>query len=404
MPTFHYQADDREGRRTSGEVAADDREQALLRLSESGLRSIKFSDLSVEASASAGAAKPAAPSTLSKDETVDLGALVGLLANANLPLDAGLSAAAQELPPGRLSRTLAAVSSALKRGQPLHEALDSEGKRFPLHLRGLVLAGLHSGRLGMALEEFVDLERRAAALRRQAALCLAYPTFLLVLLLGVGVFFLLAVFPGLAEIFEDFQPDMPPQTVALMKMSKEGLHVPVAILSTLLAIWLFVWLSTDLAEKRKLLKATPLIGPIARWASLARFSRLLALLVENRLELSEALRLAGAGCRDNELLAACREAARKVEAGCNLRDAFEQSPAFAKGLGPIVEWGQRAAALPEALRTASEMFESRAQSQLVFLRIIFPAFVMLFVMWGALFLISAITLPMFDLLGRLWWW
>lgn len=402
MPTFHYQADDREGRRTSGEVAADDREQALLRLAAQGFRSIRLSDVPPAPDASVPAATSAAKTpALSSAETVDLSALFGMLADANLPLDAGLKAAARELPPGRLSRALESIAAALARGLPLNEALASEGRRFPLHLRGLVLAGLHSGRLGMVLEEFVSLERRAALLRRQVAMTLAYPTFLLAMLLGVGVLFSVVVVPGITVIFNDYDMDLPSPSVVLIELSQGGFYVHLAVLLALAALWLTIWLTTDIAEMRSLLKAAPLVGPIARWASLARFTRLLALLIENRLELGESLRLAGAGSRDYELQMACRHAALRVEAGGALRDAIDKSPAFTKSLGPIVDWGQRATALPEALRTASEMFEARVQAQLAFLRMIFPTLTLLLVLWGVLFLVSATMMPMISLIEKL---
>ena len=400
MPTFHYTAEDREGRRTSGETVAADRQQALERLAADGWRSIQFADVP-PAAAGPAAAEAARGATLSTAESLQLGELLGMLAGAGAPLDAGLKAAAEEMRPGRLSRALAAISQSLAGGAPLNEALASQGWRFPLYLRGLVLAGLHSGRLGIVLEEFVSLERRAALLRRQVALSLAYPTLLLSLLLGLGVFYSLAVVPGIADILEDFEVDLPSQTLALIELSEGGIYIQAGILLMLLAFWLLMWLSTDVAEIRSILKAAPLIGPIARWSSLARFSRLLALLVESRLELAESLRLAGAGSRDYELLVACRQAALRIEGGSALGEAIDQSPAFAKSLVPIVDWGQRAGALPDALRTASEMFESRIQAQLVFLRMIIPPLTLLLILWGVLFLVSALMLPMVSLLEKL---
>lgn len=400
MPTYRYQALDRDDRLVSGEIAASDREQALLRLAGDGLHSIRLSDSDAGLPAEA-AAESATRATLSTAETIDLAELLGTLADANLPLEAGLKAAAEEMPPGRLSRTLAAISHALRQGAPLNQALASEAQRFPLHLRALVLAGLHSGRLGAVLEEFVSLERRAALLRRQVALSLAYPTLLLTLLVCVGAYFGLVVVPGMSRIFDDFDVELPVQTVILIELSNGGFYVQIAALLALLAVWLIVWLTTDLAELRSILKAAPLIGPIARWAALARFAQLLALLVENRLELGESLRMAGAGSRDYELLISCRHAAQRVEGGADLREAIDMSPAFTKSFGPIVEWGQRATALPEALRTAGEMFEGRVQTQLTFLRMVLPTLSLLLVLWGVLFLISALSLPMINLIERL---
>jgi type II secretory pathway component PulF len=165
--------------------------------------------------------------------------------------------------------------------------------------------------------------------------------------------------------------------------------------------WLLVWLSADVPELRSMLKSVPLLGPIARWAALARFSRLLALLIENRLTMPECLRLAGAGSRDAELLGACRLAADSTEGGQSLRASLGALAAFPKSLGPIAEWGEQARALPEALRTAAEMFEGRVETQLTLLRMLTPPLTFLLVLWGLLFLVSGALLPMVGLIEKL---
>jgi type II secretory pathway component PulF len=217
----------------------------------------------------------------------------------------------------------------------------------------------------------------------------------------LGVFFSVAVVPGMAAMFDDFEMDLPIQTRVLLSMSDGGPYALLGTLLAVLALWLLLWLSTDFAELRSILKATPLVGPIARWAALARFARLLALLLENRLTMPDGLRLAGVGSRDGELSAACRRAAEQVEAGQSLRESLGGSPAFPKSLGPIADWGERARALPEALRTAAEMFEGRLQGQLVYLRMIVPPLTFLIVLWGVMFLVAALMLPMVNLIEKL---
>ena len=401
MPTYRYQAQDSGGRPQSGEVAADSREQAIAHLAIAGLRSVRLSEAPDEAVFDAAIVDADDQTPLSVAETVDLGALLATLAESRLPLDAGLKAASLELGRGPLARALSAISNQLHRGLPLDEALASQGPRFPSHLRGLVLAGLHSGRLGAVLEEFVSLERRAALVRRQVGLALAYPLLLISLLLAVFAFFGVAVVPGIAQIFDDFDMDLPTSSVILISMSDSGTYVLAGCLLSSAAVWLFVWLSTDVPELRSMLKSVPLLGSIARWAALARFCRLLALLIENRLTMPECLRLAGVGARDAELLGACRRAADNTAGGQSLRASLGAVAAFTKSQGPNAEWGEQATALPEALRTAAEMFEGRVETQLTLLRMLAPPLTFLLVLWGLLFLVSGALLPMVSLIEKL---
>ena len=60
--------------------------------------------------------------------------------------------------------------------------------RLPVHLRGLMLAGVRSGRLAEVLEEYVDLQHSQAELRRRVWIALAYPFVLLLFMTVLTAF------------------------------------------------------------------------------------------------------------------------------------------------------------------------------------------------------------------------
>ena len=108
-----------------------------------------------------------------------MAARVAELTKAGLPLGPGLRALAGELPGRRLPHVLRAMADRLDAGVDLAATIEAEGRRLPTCLRGLVLAGIHSGRLAEVLEEYVDLQRSQLELRRRVWLSLAYPLVLL---------------------------------------------------------------------------------------------------------------------------------------------------------------------------------------------------------------------------------
>ena len=124
---------------------------------------------------------------LSAEETAELAARMADLTKAGLPLGDGLRALADELSGRRLRRVLRALADQLDAGVDLAVAVESQSGRLPTCLRGLVLAGLRSGRLAETLEEYVDLQRSQSELRRRLWLSLAYPFILLVFLTLLAV-------------------------------------------------------------------------------------------------------------------------------------------------------------------------------------------------------------------------
>jgi general secretion pathway protein F len=128
---------------------------------------------------------------------------------------------------------------------------------------------------------------------------------------------------------------------------------------------------------------------------------LAALLIDSELPLSSALRLAGQGSHDADLSRSCNVAARRVNDGRGLGEALAGLSPFPKSLGPTVVWGERSGALADAFRMAAEMFEGRIDAQLTMVRIVVPPMMFLAVLAAALFLISAIMVPMISLIDLL---
>ena len=157
---------------------------------------------------------------LSPEETAELAARVAELTSAGLPLGPGLHALAEELPGRRLPRVLHALANRLDAGDDLIVALESQSRNLPLHLRGLMVAGVRSGRLAEVLEEFVDMQRSQSELRRRVWLSLAYPYILLVFIAVLAVVCQLFYRESSFEkIFKDFGTHLPRMTQMAIQMA-----------------------------------------------------------------------------------------------------------------------------------------------------------------------------------------
>jgi general secretion pathway protein F len=344
------------------------------------------------------------PTTPGDDAAI--GGAISALVASGLPVEQGLRAAARELPSGRTAKALAKLADRLARGEPFERAADD--RSMPAHLRALVVGGIRSASLGRVLEEFVAAERHAADVHRKILLAVSYPALLLLLMSCLFAFFSFGVMPGIMKIYDDFDADLPYLTIALADISRSGEWVVWGNIAALVAAWLFLWLAMRISELRAVILAVPLVGSAIRWAALARFSRLFALLVETELPLPQALELSGRGCQDSTLSYAAKKVAAAVTRGAALADALVARRQFPSSMGPMVRWGELAAArqgstspLADALRTAAEMFEGRLEAQLGLLRAVVPPVTFALVLWGALFIVAATMVPLFSLLEKL---
>jgi type II secretory pathway component PulF len=412
MPKYHYHAVDAQGRRVAGDVDAPDAAEALRRLGAMGLqaqggdieelaelREVAEPEQLAEREEAVGPVEAGA--RLTAEETVDVGQQLAELAKAGMPLGPGLRAMAAEMSRRCVARMLRRLADRLDAGASLEEALTALGKRFPAHLRGLLLAGVRTGRVSEAMEEFVALENTRLELRRRVRLSMAYPCVLLVSVVVLLAFICTSIIPGFRTIFDDFGAELPALTRLIVVGGTPEVALALVVFgAAVLAVVAWMALSRSVSARR-LLYWVPWIGPVSRWAGLFRFCRLASMLLEQQVPLPEAFRLAAAGLREADLSAACREAARTAEAGASLSESLAGRWQFPAGLRHLAEWGERTSNPAAAFQAAAEMFDTRLRIRNALLESVLPPLVYLFVLLTIGLVVIALMTPLVSLIQNL---
>jgi general secretion pathway protein F len=340
---------------------------------------------------------------LSGVEAAELSRQIAGLTSAGLPLAPGLIALGEELPRGRLRRSMNELAETLESGVPLDEALDHQKNRIPPHLRGLVIAGLRSGRLGDTLSRFSSYVAIGTELERRLWLSLAYPILTVATALALFFFVCVILVGKFDAIYRDFNIPLPGITVVLIAIARivNTAWVPtIIIVGIVFGSWLAARLFLTPPLRRALAGRLPLVGRVWRATSLAEFCHLLALLLESRLPLPEALRLTGEGVQDADVDASCRALAAQVESGRSLARAMENVWLFPSGFPRLLRWAENQEALPEVLHMAGAMFEARGRSYATFVGTVLNVLCVLIVFQMVMF-VPALFVPLITLISRL---
>jgi general secretion pathway protein F len=344
---------------------------------------------------------------LSGAEVTELSRQISGLATSGLPLAHGLIALGEELPRGRLRRSMNHLARTLETGMTLDQALDEQKSTIPPHLRGLVIAGVRSGRLGDVLSRFSQYVSVGTELKRRLWLSLAYPILTACAAMALFFFICLTLVSQMESIYQSFNRTfnipLPRMTVALITASRAASQAWLPLLlvaSTAIALLLAARLFLSAARRRSLAGRLPLLGTVWRATSLAEFCHLLALLLESRLPLPEALRLTGEGVEDTDINACCGAMANQVEAGRPLSQCMERASLFPRGLPRLVAWAEKEESLAEVLHMAGSMFETRASSYSTFVGTVLNVICVLLV-FGMVLIIPALFMPLISLISRL---
>jgi type II secretory pathway component PulF len=293
------------------------------------------------------------------------------------------------------------MANRLDAGNDLLGVLELLGKRLPGHLRGLMVAGVRSGRLPEVLEEYVDLQQRQSELRRRVAMTLAYPFVLLLAVTAIAAFAELYVVHEFEKIFKDFGTTLPAMTVWIIEGSRPMMWFLIILVGLSLVVPILLWLTPVMGWIWPALYRLPMIGPLLRWSHLAQFARLMGLLLEQKVSLPDALRVTAAGLRNTNLAQGCCRVADDTEKGRPLDESMAARRQFPASLIPMIQWGQQAPDLPDAFRASAEMFEGRTRSHGTLLEaMLLPIMLFLIVSFIGLFTV-AMFLPMIRLVNML---
>jgi len=340
---------------------------------------------------------------LTAAEAADLSDQIAGLTRAGLPLSQGLVALGQELPRGRLRRSMIELARTLEAGVPLDRAVEDQHGSMPPHLRGLVIAGVRSGRLGDLLNRFSTYVIIGTELKRRLWLSLAYPALTSGFASALFLFVCVVVAASFDGIYRDFNLPLPRVTVAVLVIARSvrSIWFPVVIVAGVLVFgWLAARIFLTRPARRSLAGRLPLIGTVWRTTSLAEFCHLLALLLESHLPLPEALRLAGEGVQDADLDVCCRRMATEVESGRSLAQAMAARMLFPLGLPRLLRWAEGQKSLAEVLHMAGSMFEARARAQSTFVGSVLNVLCVLPVLFVVLF-VPALFVPLLTLINAL---
>ena len=226
---------------------------------------------------------------LSGAETAELSRQIAGLTGAGLPLAHGLQALGEELPRGRLRRSMNELAATLESGATLDEALHEQKDRIPPHLRGLVIAGLKSGRLGDTLSRFSEYVAIGTELERRLWLNLAYPILTVGAAMSLFCFVCVILVSRFEAIYKDFNIPLPGMTIALITIARivnTAWAPTVVIAGVVVFVWLVGRLLLTPPIRRAVASRLPVIGRVWRATSLAEFCHLLALLLEEPVALA----------------------------------------------------------------------------------------------------------------------
>ena len=400
MPAFQYRARGQRGDAIQGVIEAANTNLAATRLIEGGLTPIDIQPMEQRVGMRTDLADLFPPEVRLVD-LIQFSRQMHSLLKAGVPIMSALHGLSRNTRNRTLAKTLSGVMESLETGRDLSSALSQYPKVFSVFYISLVRVGETSGQLEQVFRQLSGYLEREKKTRDQIKSAMRYPVFVIAAILVAVVVINVFVVPAFTAIFEKFGANLPLPTRILVAMSDVTInHWPILLVAVVtLVVGLRLYLKSDNGRYRwhKLQLRLPLVGSVLYQATLARFSRLFALVQRSGIPIVTGLSVVGRAL-DNDFV---EERVLTMRDGIERGEALSHTAASSGIFDPLVlqmiQVGEESGATDELLQEVADYYDDEVDYAIDKLSAsIEPTLTI--ALAGLVFLLATgIFLPMWDL-------
>ena len=328
------------------------------------------------------------------------------LSSAGVPLIDGLSDLRDTATNPHLQKIIGAIVSDIEGGRMFSEALALHPLVFSKIFLSLIEAGEKTGQLAEVFAHLSATYQWQDELVSQTKKLIAYPLFVLAVVLTAVVFLMIYLVPQMVTFLHNMGQDLPLQTKVLIFISNGFVRYwwILIVLPTTLAFTLIAMLKSsrtvryyfDYAKLRM-----PMTGDILQKIILARFSRYLALMYQAGIPILDAIQICEGIVANQVIKEALQRVHLQINTGDNMSDSFQNVGIFPPLVVRMVRVGESTGGLDKALLKISHFYDRDVKDAIEnMLKMLEPA---LTVILGAIlaFIMFAVLGPVYDSFSKL---
>ena len=247
-------------------------------------------------------------------------------------------------------------------GSTLGDAVATHGDVFPSYFLAMLRSAELTGKMDDAFEQLHRYIRRDVQLSKQVRKALIYPVILLIVAIGVVAIIVIFVIPKFAEFFESFGAELPLPTRMLMAIadfvsSTAGAITGIALVVGIVSLIIYIRTPVGRRNLHSTLLKIPVLNTVVVYASTERFTRILSVLLDSGVPLSDAMPSA-IDCTTNIIFRErLTEASEGVLVGEGFAEPISQTDLFPPTVVQMIRVGERTGELSDQLNNVAGFFE-----------------------------------------------
>ena len=326
--------------------------------------------------------------------------------NAGIPLKESLEELRQGRNTPKLQAILVEVIKDIECGLLFSKALTKHPKVFDSIFIGLIAVGEKTGNLSFAYHHLFQHLKWVDEVQSQTVKALRYPLIMALVLFAVVLVLMTVLVPELVKFIQSSSADLPLSTLILISISRffRDYFLLIIVTSGIHIVLLMAFLKYHPRGplwKDRLLSIFPLIGPLRKMISLARFCHVFAVLFGSGIDILQALQTARKSLKLGQMYEALERVETLVREGNSLSCAFQKVDVFPSMVVRMVRVGEQTSSLQKTLLHVKEYFDTTLKRHVDHMVGLTKPLMILSIGLVMAWVIYAVFLPLYDTLSTL---
>ena len=403
MPKFNCIIQDANGNQGRSTITADTMEKAIYALQVKGFVILDIKQEKDKASLGSMLSTARIGSKKIKGHVLAFFAeQLSTLLSGGVPLIRAISLLGEYSTDRNFGPVLIAVARDVAGGNSMHEALAKFPKVFDHTWTSMIEAGEVGGHLADALLQVGKYVKAKDNLKNKIITAVSYPAILFIMAMGVLTYFVIGIVPTFADIFRDFDIELPMITQVVLKISYTIANHWVMIILFIASVVGAFFLVTSMPAGRRMWHKFHLTVPIfGNFISNVYYEKLLtnmATLLNSGVSIINVLTVMEESFEGNMIIKeAITRAKNDVASGKSLSESFRKTKVFPGLMTEMMLMGEESGRLPSIMDTLSSFYQEQVNQFLArFSAMIDP---ILIVGIGAIIavIVLSIFLPIFKM-------
>lgn len=400
MLLFSYKAIDNNGKIVRGKRVANNEQELAERLRQSGLEMLRAKQVSSRSIFDS--LQNFHLGSVSRIELIEFSNNMGVMLKAGVPLVDALLELREDQGNRYFKNVLDSIIEQVEGGDRLNAALKKHPRVFPEIYSNIIEIGENTGRLDNVFFDLARHYKRIDDLTKNVQKAMIYPITVLLVLVGVSVFFLVKLFPTMFTMLTAFKvKELPMMTKGFMRLSSffqnNFLWIILGIFFFIVIIYILRKIRTtryffDWMELR-----LPYIRGFYLQLRMATFARYLSMLQSAGIDIIRSLDLATQSINNLILERLLKHSRKRILEGNSLSATLRGGAIIPNMVVRMIGVGEAAGTLPQQLEFVANYYDEGLERKIAVALAVLEPLMILVLAAMVLSLIAAMFQPMYGI-------